>query len=462
MEENNNIYEDESEDAIFCIDYEEDSDYETQEKLEFTFEVKDKYKEVINKVISVSPSALLKFNVNYDRVMQILFDSINVNTAKVNWTVFNEAFKYLVLDKAERKKIKKLIKNLITEEFIETELKRQDDDYESMLGTERFDVITKRNGVITFGNMLEYFDFYGLVKLDDLFNRGSKTYIRLAEDYFATADYTETILGMLIGTFGKVNENLKVHIARTERRKFGSNNFNFITEEIDECKTVLQEQLIDSMQITVLNVSDLLKTASSKEDYKNIFKGLKRNEIDELNIPIMNMDQQLSIKFSVDLTADNGKLMSETEALDKIFNKEGLITIREVYIEKFKRAIFNNSIIQQYLRYKNTYDENTDGTRKSDKKSLMKQIEECYGKDSLIYKYFDSSILEKYDTYDVESFIRLFVSRLDEIITDDLEEGTWNCECITSNLPRLVIAKVMTAIKEAGNKVNFFEIETIE
>lgn len=462
MEENNNIYEDESEDAIFCIDYEEDSDYETREKLEFTFEVKDKYKEVINKVISVSPSALLKYNVNYDVVMQILFNSININTAKVNWTVFKEAFRDLVLDKAERKRLKRLIKNLITEEFIETEPKRQDDDYESMLGTERFDVITKRNGVITTGNMLEYFDFYGLVKLDDLFNKGSKTYIRLAEDYFATADYTEIILGMIIGTLGKVNENLKVHVARTERRKFGSNNFNFITEEIDECKTMLQEQLMDSMQVTVLNVYDILKTTSSKEDYKNIFRDLKEHEIDELNIPIMNMDQQLSIKFSVNIAADNSKLMSETEALDKIFNKEGIVTIREIYIEKFKRAIFKNLIIQQYLSYKSTYDEDTAGTRKSDRINLMKQIEEHYGKDSLIYKYFNSSIFEKYNTYDADNFIRLFVGRLDEIITDELEEGTWNFECKTSNLPRLIIAKVMTAIKEAGSKINFFEIETIE
>lgn len=462
MEENNNIYENTNEDAIFCIKYGENRDHETQEKLEFTFEVKDKYKEVINKVISVSPSALLKFNVNYDRVMQILFNSINVNTAKVNWTVFNESVKYLVLDKTERKKIKKLIKNLITEEFIETEPQEQDDEYESILGTERFDVITKRNGVITFGNMPGYFGIYGLIKLDDLFNRGSKTYIRLAEVDFATAVYTENVLGVIIGTIGKVNENLRVHIARTEKRKICSNNFNFITEEIDECKTVLHEQLIDSMQTTVLNVSDLLKTASSKEDYKNIFRALKENEIDELNIPIMDTDQQLLIKFSVDLSADNDKLMSETEALDKIFNKEGLVTIREIYIEKFKRAIFNNSIIQQYLRYKNTYDEDVDEIRKSDKKSLVKQIEECYGKDSLIYKYFDSFLLDKYDTYDVENFIRLLVSRLDEIITDDLEEGTWNFECITSNLPRLVIARVMTAIKEAGNKVNFFEIEAIE
>ena len=433
-------------------------DFEEQEKLEFTFEVKDKYKEVINKVISVSPSALINFNVDYERLTQLLFNSININTAKVNWHVFNEGFRSLGVAKAERKRLKRLVRRLLTEEFIEKELNRQFEDYESMLGTERFDVITKQSNVITIGNMLEYFDIFKFVRLYELFNKGSKTYIKLVEEHFSTVNYSETVLGMMLGTLGKINENLRVHVVRTERKKFGSDNFNFYTEDVEECNSVLQEQLIDSMQVTVLNVSDILKTASLKEGYKNLYGRLKDNRIDELNIPIMDMDQHLTIKFNVNLTTDNNKLMSETEELDRIFNKEGIITIREIYIEKFKRAIFKNSITKQYLNCKCTYDEDTSGARKSDKKRLLKQIERYYGKDSLIYEHFNSYMFEIYDTYNIESYIRLFVSRLDEIIHDELKNGTWSFECKVSNIPMLFIEKIISAIKETGSTVSFIEI----
>lgn len=458
MKENNYYHRD----GYFCFEEEKDNDCEIQEKLEFTFEVKDKYKKVINKVIRVYPSELSRFNVNPDWVRDILFNSININTAKVNWHIFREEFRELALNKTERKRIKKIIKNIITEEFIETDLKRQEEDYESILGTEKFDVITNRDRVVTIGNMLGYFDIHKFVRLDNLFNRGSKTYISLVEERFITVDYSENILGMMIGTLGKANENLRVHVVKTEKRKFDSNNFNFITEESDECKIVLQEECVNSMQITVLNVFDILKTTSSKVVYKNILKKLNEYGIDEMHIPIMDMSQQLSIKFSLKLTVDNEKLMRSTEQLDKILNKEVIVSIREIYVEKFKRAVFKNSIIEQYLNYRSTYDVETTGVRRSDKKRLMKQIEDYYGKDSLFYKCFYSYIFDRYNIYDVDSYISLFVSRLDEIIIDELEGGTWNFECKASNISDFVVAKIMDAMKQAGNTLNSFEMETIE
>ena len=188
---------------------------------------------------------------------------------------------------------------------------------------------------------------------------------------------------------------------------------------------------------------------------------MKEQGIEELNIPIIDISHNLSVEFSVNLTESNESLMKDTEQLDKIFNKEGVVSIREIYKERFMRAVTNNSIISNYLNHMNLYAENASGGRKSEYRRILKQIEESYGKNSFIYKYFNKSFFYISDQCNTEFYIDILIDSLDEVSTDEIEGNTWTFKCKASNISEFTIKEILNTISENGGKVNYLETKEI-
>ena len=67
-----------------------DSNTLKTEALEFIFEVKDKYKEVMKKIANIQPDLLGDLEEEIDTVKDFVFSSIDINTSKVNWKTFKE------------------------------------------------------------------------------------------------------------------------------------------------------------------------------------------------------------------------------------------------------------------------------------------------------------------------------------------------------------------------------------
>lgn len=427
----------------------------TTEALEFIFEVKDKYKEVMKKIIGITPDLLGSLKGDIDTVKDMVFSSIDINTGKVNWMTFKEMVNRLY-DTSEEKAIKKMVKKVLTKEFIDKETEPRDKEYPSEVGTEGFDIIKKQSGAVTINSMSRQFGYFALIKVDDIFNAGSRTFIKMIEQKFTILQYSEKVFGAYVGTLGKINDNIQVHIIKREEQKIGREYYNFSFEEASECKVELLEQ------DQIIRVSDILKAASSKKDFTRVYRDLKEQGIEELNIPIIDISHKLSVEFSVNLTESNESLMKGTEQLDKIFNKEGVVSIREIYKERFMRAITDNSIISNYLNHMNLYAENASGGRKSEYRRILKQLEEAYGKDNFIYKYFNKSFFYISDQCNTEFYIDILVDSLDEVSTDEIEGSTWTFKCKASNISEFTITMIIDAIKEAGNTLNYLEVNVIE
>ena len=432
-----------------------DSNTLKTEALEFIFEVKDKYKEVMKKIANIQPDLLGDLEEEIDTVKDFVFSSIDINTSKVNWKTFKELVNR-VYDKSEKKKIKKVVKKALTKEFIDTETEPRDNDFISEAGTEDFDIIKKKSGSVTIYGMEKQFGYFALIKVDDIFNAGSKTFMKILGENFMLLDYTEKVFGAYVGTLGKINDNIQVHLIKREKQKIGRKYYNFAFEENYECKVELLEQE------QKIRVSDILKAASSDREFEVIYKELKSKEYDEMNIPIIDVGQNLSIEFSVNLTENSKILMKDTEQLDKIFNKAGVASIREIYKERFMRAVTNNSIISNYLNHMNLYAEKASGGRKSKFRKILEQLEEAYGKNSFIYKYFNKQFFCIADQGNIEFYIEMIVDSLDEVSMDEIEGSTWTFKCKASNISEFTITMIMDAIKEAGNTLNYLEVKVIE
>lgn len=426
----------------------------TTEALEFIFEVKDKYKEVMKKIIGITPDLLGSLEGDIDTVKDIVFSSIDINTGKVNWMTFKEMVNRLY-DTSEEKIIKKIVKKVLTKEFIDKETEPRDKENSSEVGTEGFDIIKKQSGAVTINSMSRQFGYFALIKVDDIFNAGSRTFIKMIEQKFTILPYSEKVFGAYVGTLGKINDNIQVHIIKREEQKIGRKYYNFSFEEASECKVDLLEQG------QIIRVSDILKAASSKKDFARVYRDLKEQGIEELNIPIIDISHNLSVEFSVNLTESNESLMKGTEQLDKIFNKEGVVSIREIYKERFMRAITNNSIISNYLNHMNLYAENASGGRKSEYKRIMRKIEEAYGKESFIYKYFNKSFFYISDQCNTEFYIDILIDSLDEVSTDEIEGNTWTFKCKASNISEFTIKEILNTISENGGTVNYLETKEI-
>lgn len=426
----------------------------TTEALEFIFEVKDKYKEVMKKIIGITPDLLGSLEGDIDTVKDIVFSSIDINTGKVNWMTFKEMVNRLY-DTSEEKIIKKIVKKVLTKEFIDKETEPRDKENSSEVGTEGFDIIKKQSGAVTINSMSRQFGYFALIKVDDIFNAGSRTFIKMIEQKFTILPYSEKVFGAYVGTLGKINDNIQVHIIKREEQKIGREYYNFSFEEASECKVELMEQ------DQIIRVSDILKAASSKRDFARVYRDLKEQGIEELNIPIIDISHNLSVEFSVNLTESNESLMKGTEQLDKIFNKEGVVSIREIYKERFMRAITNNSIISNYLNHMNLYAENASGGRKSEYRRILKQIEESYGKNSFIYKYFNKSFFYISDQCNTEFYIDILIDSLDEVSTDEIEGNTWTFKCKASNIAEFTIKEILNTISENGGTVNYLETKEI-
>lgn len=426
----------------------------TTEALEVIFEVKDKYKEVMKKIIGITPDLLGSLEGDIDTVKDIVFSSIDINTGKVNWKTFKEMVNRLY-DTSEEKIIKKIVKKVLTKEFIDKETEPRDKENSSEVGTEGFDIIKKQSGAVTINSMSRQFGYFALIKVDDIFNAGSRTFIKMIEQKFTILPYSEKVFGAYVGTLGKINDNIQVHIIKREEQKIGREYYNFSFEEASECKVELMEQ------DQIIRVSDILKAASSKKDFARVYRDLKEQGIEELNIPIIDISHNLSVEFSVNLTESNESLMKGTEQLDKIFNKEGVVSIREIYKERFMRAITNNSIISNYLNHMNLYAENASGGRKSEYRRILKQIEESYGKNSFIYKYFNKSFFYISDQCNTEFYIDILIDSLDEVSTDEIEGNTWTFKCKASNISEFTIKEILNTISENGGTVNYLETKEV-
>lgn len=426
----------------------------TTEALEFIFEVKDKYKEVMKKIIGITPDLLGSLEGDIDTVKDIVFSSIDINTGKVNWMTFKEMVNRLY-DTSEEKIIKKIVKKVLTKEFIDKETEPRDKENSSEVGTEGFDIIKKQSGAVTINSMSRQFGYFALIKVDDIFNAGSRTFIKMIEQKFTILPYSEKVFGAYVGTLGKINDNIQVHIIKREEQKIGREYYNFSFEEASECKVELMEQ------DQIIRVSDILKAASSKKDFARVYRDLKEQGIEELNIPIIDISHNLSVEFSVNLTESNESLMKGTEQLDKIFNKEGVVSIREIYKERFMRAITNNSIISNYLNHMNLYAENASGGRESEYKRILKQIEESYGKNSFIYKYFNKSFFYISDQCNTEFYIDILIDSLDEVSMDEIEGNTWTFKCKASNISEFTIKEILNTISENGGTVNYLETKEV-
>ena len=426
----------------------------TTEALEFIFEVKDKYKEVMKKIIGITPDLLGDLEEEIDTVKDFVFGSIDINTGKVNWKAFKEMVNK-VYDKSEKKVIKKIVKKVLTKEFIDAETEPRDKENSSEVGTEGFDIIKKQSGAVTINSMSRQFGYFALIKVDDIFNAGSRTFIKMIEQKFIILPYSEKVFGAYVGTLGKINDNIQVHIIKREEQKRGREYYNFSFEEASECKVELMEQ------DQIIRVSDILKAASLKKDFARVYRDLKEQGIEELNIPIIDISHNLSVEFSVNLTESNESLMKDTEQLDKIFNKEGVVSIREIYKERFMRAVTNNSIISNYLNHMNLYAENASGGRKSEYRRILKQIEESYGKNSFIYKYFNKSFFYISDQCNTEFYIDILINSLDEVSKDEIEGNTWTFKCKASNITEFTIKEILNAISENGGKVNYLETKEV-
>lgn len=426
----------------------------TTEALEVIFEVKDKYKEVMKKIIGITPDLLGSLEGDIDTVKDMVFSSIDINTGKVNWMTFKEMVNRLY-DTSEEKIIKKKVKKVLTKEFIDKETEPRDKENSSEVGTEGFDIIKKQSGAVTINSMSRQFGYFALIKVDDIFNAGSRTFIKMIEQKFTILPYSEKVFGAYVGTLGKINDNIQVHIIKREEQKIGREYYNFSFEEASECKVELMEQ------DQIIRVSDILKAASSKKDFARVYRDLKEQGIEELNIPIIDISHNLSVEFSVNLTESNESLMKDTEQLDKIFNKEGVVSIREIYKERFMRAVTNNSIISNYLNHMNLYAENASGGRKSEYRRILKQIEESYGKNSFIYKYFNKSFFYISDQCNTEFYIDILIDSLDEVSTDEIEGNTWTFKCKASNISEFTIKEILNTISENGGTVNYLETKEI-
>lgn len=426
----------------------------TTEALEVIFEVKDKYKEVMKKIIGITPDLLGSLEGDIDTVKDIVFSSIDINTGKVNWMTFKEMINRLY-DTSEEKIIKKIVKKVLTKEFIDKETEPRDKENLSEVGTEGFDIIKKQSGAVTINSMSRQFGYFALIKVDDIFNAGSRTFIKMIEQKFTILPYSEKVFGAYVGTLGKINDNIQVHIIKREEQKIGREYYNFSFEEASECKVELMEQ------DQIIRVSDILKAASSKKDFARVYRDLKEQGIEELNIPIIDISHNLSVEFSVNLTESNESLMKGTEQLDKIFNKEGVVSIREIYKERFMRAITNNSIISNYLNHMNLYAENASGGRKSEYRRILKQIEESYGKNSFIYKYFNKSFFYISDQCNTEFYIDILIDSLDEVSMDEIEGNTWTFKCKASNISEFTIKEILNTISENGGTVNYLETKEV-
>lgn len=422
--------------------------------LEVIFEVKDKYKEVMKKIANIQPDLLGDLEEEIDTVKDYVFGSIDINTGKINWTTFKEMVNK-VYDKSEKKIIKKVVKKVLTKEFIDAETEPRDNDFISEAGTEDFDIIKKKSGAVTIYGLERQFGYFALIKVDDIFNAGSKTFIKILGENFMLINYTEKVFGAYVGTLGKINDNIQVHLIKREKQKIGRKYYNFAFEENYECKVELLEQE------QKIRVSDILKAASSDREFEVIYRELKSKEYDEMNIPIIDVGQNLSIEFSVNLTENSKILMKDTEQLDKIFNKAGVASIREIYKERFMRAATNNSIISNYLNHMNLYAEKASGGRKSKFRKILEQLEEAYGKNSFIYKYFNKQFFCITDQGNIEFYIEMIVDSLDEVSMDEIEGNTWTFKCKASNITEFAIKEILNAISENGGKVNYLETKEV-
>lgn len=431
-----------------------DSNTLKTEALEVIFEVKDKYKEIMKKIANIPPDLLGDLEEEIDTVKDYVFGSIDINTGKINWKAFKEKVNK-VYDKSEKKIIKKIVKKVLTKEFIDKETEPRDKENSSEVGTEGFDIIKKQSGAVTINSMSRQFGYFALIKVDDIFNAGSKTFIKMIEQKFTILPYSEKVFGAYVGTLGKINDNIQVHIIKREEQKIGREYYNFSFEEASECKVELLEQ------DQIIRVSDILKAASSKKDFARVYRDLKEQGIEELNIPIIDISHNLSVEFSVNLTESNESLMKGTEQLDKIFNKEGVVSIREIYKERFMRAITDNSIISNYLNHMNLYAENASGGRKSEYRRILKQLEEAYGKNSFIYKYFNKSFFYISDQCNTEFYIDILIDSLDEVSMDEIEGNTWTFKCKASNISEFTIKEILNTISENGGKVNYLETKEV-
>lgn len=427
--------------------------------LELTFEVKDKYKAVTQKIIEFINSQHL-FGEECAKIKNILFKSIDINSGKINWNCFKSEINMMHMDDSKAKKIRKKVKKKFDKDFIELKEYEKYCEWEfydhENVGTEDFNKITERNQAYTVQYIADTLSIGPELYILSLYNRGSKTFVRACISFYSCKPCIEYLAGAVIGTMGQVNKYLNIQFISVTGIDFQDTFLNSLYEYHYPCEFSISDQ---NDLITISNVS---KSFSDRDNFEKMQKDIISHGLEDLNIAILDYDVQLQVKLNISLTDDTREMIEKLHDFEMILLDAGVIDARKVYEEKFKKLPYDKSPEQYYLYEKVSYLDELVFLEEHEIKNIVQEIEKCYAKDSIVYKYVKSIIHEQgEDVFFVGDYIDMFVSRLCEVTVDKIEENNWIFESRISNLAEKMLQKFLDHIATNGNTIENCEITRI-
>lgn len=436
-----------------CIDLNVLQSIRAKHGFEISFEVKEKYREILLKMQEYNSNDAL--TITDAMFSKSLIRSIDINTCKLNMLYIEKDLKFLVMgNKAYiEKKIQK-IKDMLTDDNIEYTKLRESYTYEmdkNNIGTKQYDIISEDAGAITIGVLLNICDKLHIIDNIEVYPIGSKVYMRISNIEMMDRDYMEFVYGMLIGTLGKPGGHKIAELKNTKNHS----ELNMPIDIVESCltSTYVSETSNGKVACEMFRIYDILSVANSRTEFQEIYNELKNLGISELNIPLMDMSEQKEVYFKVKLSEATSKMMKDFKRLDKILLNNGVIGIREIYERKFKQLVFSTNIGKQFLTYNvmNLCD------RDSIKQEFMYDVIDEFGSDSWITKKFKEQF-SKSDHVTAREMIEIIVVLLDNIEEERLEDGEYRFRAkINGNLGG-IFNLLMEKINAAGNKVKKLEI----
>lgn len=427
--------------------------------LELTFEVKDKYKAVIQKIIEFVNNANLYVD-DCSRIRNSLFRSIDINSGKINWKCFKFEVNMMHMDDSKAKKIRKKVKKKFDKDFIE--LKEYENycewefDGHENVGTEDFNKITERTKAYTVQYMADIISNGPELYILGVYNRGSKTFVRACISFYSCKQCIEYLAGAVIGTMGQVNKYLNIQFISVKGIDFRDTFLNTLCEYHYPCEFSISDQ---NDLITISNIS---KNFGDQDNFTEMQKDIILHGLEDLNIAIMDFDVQWQVKLNISLTDDTREMIEKLHDFEMILQDAGVIDARKVYEEKFKKLPYDKSPEQYYLYEKVSYLDGLIFFEEHEIKNILQEIEKCYAKDSIVYKYVKSMIYEQgEDAYFVGDYITMFVNRLCEVTVDKIEDNNWIFESRISNLSEKILKKFLDHIATNGNTIANCEITRI-
>lgn len=435
-----------------CIDLNVLQSIRAKHRFEISFEVKEKYREILLKMQEYNSNDAL--TITEAMFSTSLIRSIDINTCKLNMLYIEKNLKFLIVEnEAYEKKLQK-IRDKFTDDNIEFTKLRESYSYEmdkNNIGTKQYDIISEDAGAITIGVLLNVCDKLHIIDNIEVYPIGSKVYMRISNIEMMDRDYMEFVYGMLIGTLGKPGGH-KIAELRDTKNHLG---LNMPIDIVESCltSTYVSETSNDKVACEMFRVYDILSVANSRTEFNEIYNELKNLGISELNIPLMDMSEQKEVYFKVKLSEATSKMMKDFKRLDKILLNNGVIGIREIYERRFKQLVFSTDIGKQFLTYNvmNLCD------RDSIKQEFMYDVIDEFGSDSWITKKFKEQF-SKSDHVTAREVIEIIIILLDNIEEERLGDGEYRFRAkINGNLGG-IFNLLMEKINAAGNKVKKLEI----